>query len=55
MIRISVGLEHIDDILHDFEQSFAASSATKDEANGKPENADATGTTKGEAKLGGAT
>ncbi len=27
MIRISVGIEHIDDIIHDFEQSFAASSA----------------------------
>ena len=55
MIRISVGYEHIDDILHDFEQSFAASSATKAEANGKPENADATGTTDTDAKLGGAT
>merc|ERR1712000_631900 len=26
MVRISVGIEHIDDIIHDFEQSFAASS-----------------------------
>jgi len=25
MIRISVGTEHIDDIIHDFEQSFAKS------------------------------
>jgi O-acetylhomoserine/O-acetylserine sulfhydrylase len=29
MIRISVGIEHIDDIIHDFEQSFAASDAVQ--------------------------
>ncbi|KAH0537155.1 hypothetical protein FGG08_006025 [Glutinoglossum americanum] len=29
LIRISVGTEHIDDIIHDFEQSFAAASAAK--------------------------
>ncbi|KAJ9630727.1 Homocysteine/cysteine synthase [Taxawa tesnikishii (nom. ined.)] len=39
LIRISVGTEHIDDILADFKQSFAAS-ATKPESNGKPENAE---------------
>lgn len=33
MIRISVGTEHIDDIIHDFEQSFAASQASKPEAS----------------------
>jgi len=29
MIRLSVGLEHIDDIIHDFEQSFAATRAAQ--------------------------
>ena len=29
MIRISVGTEHIDDIIYDFEQSFAKSAAAK--------------------------
>lgn len=28
LIRISVGIEHIDDIIADFEQSFKAASAT---------------------------
>ncbi|PGH06025.1 O-acetylhomoserine (thiol)-lyase [Blastomyces parvus] len=32
-IRFSVGIEHIDDIIADFEQSFAASSALKDKAS----------------------
>jgi hypothetical protein len=32
LIRISVGTEHIDDIIHDFEQSFAAASIAKPEA-----------------------
>ena len=44
MIRISVGTEHIDDIIGDFEQSFAAA-ATKPEADGKPGNADVNGNT----------
>ena len=53
LIRISVGLEHIDDIIHDFEESFKASSAA--ETGGKPENADVQGSTEGDAKLSGAT
>jgi O-acetylhomoserine/O-acetylserine sulfhydrylase len=55
MIRISVGIEHIDDIIHDFEQSFKASSASKPDAAGTPENATAEGTADGDAKLSGAT
>lgn len=55
MIRLSVGIEHIDDIIHDFEQSFAASAAVKPDAKAAPENAEKTGTTEGDAKLGGAT
>lgn len=56
LIRISVGNEHIDDIIHDFEQSFAASKAAKtdgkaDEGNKDPQK----GSTDGDAKLGGAT
>ena len=39
MVRISVGIEHIDDIIHDFEQSFAASSAARPDAEAKKENA----------------
>ncbi|KAK5937969.1 Homocysteine/cysteine synthase [Knufia obscura] len=53
LIRISVGLEHIDDILHDFDQSFKASDASK--SGGKPENAEVEGSTEGDAKLSGAT
>ncbi|KAK5000474.1 Homocysteine/cysteine synthase [Elasticomyces elasticus] len=44
LIRISVGTEHIDDIIHDFEQSFEAS-ATKPKENGNPSNGDKTGDT----------
>jgi O-acetylhomoserine/O-acetylserine sulfhydrylase len=55
MIRISVGIEHIDDIIHDFEQSFKASSASKPSATATPENATQNGTTEGDAKLSGAT
>jgi hypothetical protein len=55
MIRISVGYEHIDDIIHDFEQSFKASSASQPNAKGSEENKDAAGSTKGEAKLSGST
>ena len=55
MIRISVGYEHIDDIIHDFEQSFKASSASKPDAAGKEANAKAEGKADGEAKLSGAT
>ena len=39
LIRISVGIEHIDDIVADFEQSFAAS-ATEPESKGEEGNKD---------------
>jgi O-acetylhomoserine/O-acetylserine sulfhydrylase len=39
MIRISVGIEHIDDIIHDFEQSFTASDALKADGEAAPGNA----------------
>ena len=55
LIRISVGTEHIDDIIHDFEQSFAASKASKPEAKAEEGNKDENGSTDGQAKLGGAT
>lgn len=42
LIRISVGTEHIDDIIADFEQSFKQS-ATKPSENGVPANAEKTG------------
>ena len=53
LIRISVGLEHIDDIIHDFEQSFKASDVAK--TGGNEANAEAKGNTEGDAKLSGAT
>lgn len=54
MIRISVGTEHIDDIIGDFEQSFAASKAagTKKGANGHGIKEDVTD---GPAGIAGAT
>ena len=55
LIRISVGTEHIDDIIHDFEQSFAASAASKPDAKSEEGNKDETGSTESQAKLGGAT
>lgn len=55
MIRISVGYEHIDDIIHDFEQSFKASSASKPDASGKEENANVTGKADGDAGISGST
>lgn len=55
MIRISVGIEHIDDIIHDFEQSFDASDAAKPDAKATSENATQTGGSKAAASLGGAT
>jgi len=54
-IRISVGTEHIDDIIADFEQSFAASKAARPDAPSNENNAEVRGNTNGEAKLGGAT
>lgn len=57
LIRISVGTEHIDDIIADFEQSFAASKAAKPEAkqDGQEENMALRGNINGEVKLGGST
>ena len=55
MIRISVGIEHIDDIIHDFEQSFATSSAARPDAEGNKDNATAGKDTNAEASLSGAT
>lgn len=55
MIRISVGYEHIDDIIHDFEQSFQASSASAPDAASKESNAKVEGTTEGQGKLSGST
>ncbi|KAF2205435.1 O-acetylhomoserine ami [Delitschia confertaspora ATCC 74209] len=46
LIRISVGTEHIDDIIADFEQSFKAS-ATKPEEKGDASNAEKKGETEG--------
>ena len=54
LIRISVGTEHIDDIIGDFEQAFAQS-ATKPEEAGIPENAKKSGSTEGGGKLSGST
>lgn len=55
LIRISVGTEHIDDIIQDFQQSFAASNASKPDAKADEGNKEQTGTTNGDAKIGGAT
>lgn len=54
LIRISVGTEHIDDIIADFEQSFAASKSSKPDAKAEEGNKDSAGKTEGEAGLGGA-
>ncbi|KKY20002.1 putative o-acetylhomoserinelyase [Phaeomoniella chlamydospora] len=55
MIRISVGTEHIDDIIGDFEQSFAASKAATTSGQAQPEHATLTGNTKSDAGLAGST
>ena len=56
LIRISVGTEHIDDIIHDFEQAFKASKAAQPDAKATEKNKRETGSAAGrEAKLGGAT
>lgn len=55
LIRISVGTEHIDDIIQDFEQSFAASAAAKPDATAHEENQDLNGKANGDATLSGAT
>jgi len=54
LIRISVGTEHIDDIIADFEQSFKKS-ATAPAEKGQPENATKTGGSEPSASLSGAT
>ncbi|KAK4580510.1 Homocysteine/cysteine synthase [Recurvomyces mirabilis] len=54
LIRISVGTEHIDDIIADFEQSFK-NAATKPEEEGTKENAEKNGDTSVKADIGGAT
>jgi len=54
LIRISVGTEHIDDIIADFEQSFKKS-ATAPAEKGQPENATKTGGAEPSASLSGAT
>lgn len=55
LIRISVGTEHIDDIIHDFEQSFAASKASEPEAKAQEENQDVSAKAEGDAAISGAT
>lgn len=50
LIRISVGTEHIDDIIGDFEQSFTAS-ATKPKESGDTAAAEQTGDTEAPANL----
>jgi O-acetylhomoserine/O-acetylserine sulfhydrylase len=55
LIRISVGTEHIDDIIQDFEQSFAASKASKPDADGQPANAEVDTKASGDAGLAGST
>lgn len=54
LIRISVGTEHIDDIIADFEQAFAKA-ATKPESKGNANNAELTGNTKADAGIAGST
>ncbi|KAK3217130.1 hypothetical protein GRF29_1g2011971 [Pseudopithomyces chartarum] len=54
LIRISVGTEHIDDIIADFEQSFAQS-ATKPDEKSDSSNAEKTGETGTQASLSGST
>jgi O-acetylhomoserine/O-acetylserine sulfhydrylase len=53
LIRVSVGTEHIDDIIADFEQSFSKSSTNPND-KGLPINAEKNGDTKGDASLAGA-
>ena len=57
LIRISVGTEHIDDIIADFEQSFKASQAAKPAAKGEgqEQNVEVRGSTNGDAGIAGAT
>lgn len=50
MIRISVGIEHIDDIIADFEQSFQSAGAAKTKG-GDESNQTKTGNTDAETIL----
>lgn len=52
LIRISVGTEHIDDIIGDFEQSFAAVDNLLKNGDAHEENATKTGTTDHEVTAG---
>jgi O-acetylhomoserine/O-acetylserine sulfhydrylase len=52
LIRISVGTEHIDDIIADFEQAFAKA-ATKPDSKGEPANAEKGGDASGDAAMAG--
>lgn len=54
LIRISVGTEHIDDIIADFEQAFVKA-ATKPESKGNTKNAELAGNTKTDAGIAGST
>lgn len=50
LIRVSVGIEHIDDIIRDFEQAFKKSTATT--KGGDESNKDVTGeATEGVGKM----
>lgn len=51
LIRISVGTEHIDDIIADFVQSFKAAGAVKTDGEAHPENSEKAGKTETEAQL----
>ena len=57
LILISVGTEHIDDIIADFEQSFKASQTAKKDAKeeGQEKNVEVRGNTNGDAGIAGAT
>lgn len=55
LIRISVGTEHIDDIIQDFEQSFAASKASQPDGEAQVENAEVDSKASGDAGLAGST
>jgi O-acetylhomoserine/O-acetylserine sulfhydrylase len=50
LIRISVGTEHIDDIINDFKQSFESAAAAKT-TGGTESNATEKGNADGDAKM----
>lgn len=57
LIRISVGIEHIDDIIADFEQSFKASGAAKKDAGSSEQakNAELGKSTESQGGISGST